>query len=259
MFFRKRATQPEHFDDPARTPAEFETAYAELARANRIFRLEDPYTRVFWQWFGEEHCRALTFLDVGAGDGWLGNAMEAWARKLGWDWKVTNLDSNPVLLRLNRGGRNVIGSALDLPFDDASFDVVIASQMSHHLPDEAAVAQHFREAWRVARHAVFITDTHRNAFIYGMLCACLPFLRMRRVMINDGLMSVRRGWRRAEWIRLAECAGIPGAEISTYFASRIILRARKDLAAATRVASAASEPYRAMDESCSAPRDRSLQ
>ena len=68
----------------------------------------------------------------------------------------------------------VTGSALQLPFADGSFDLVVASQMTHHLTDEEVV-QHWREAWRVTRDAIFICDLHRNAGFYALLwpaCSC---------------------------------------------------------------------------------------
>ena len=253
MLLRKRATQSEHLDDPARSPEEFRAAYAELARVNRLFRLDDPYTRVLAGWLGHRHCERLTVLDLGAGDGWLGAAMETWARRnFGWKWEVTNLDSNPVLLELNPGSRKLVGSVLELPFPDNTFDVVIASQMTHHLGSDREVVQHFREAWRVAARAVFITDVHRNAFLYGMVWSALRLLRLSPAMRADGLLSVRRGWRKPEWETLAKRAGIPRPEITSYFGSRIILRARKDVAVATRAASETSGSYRAADEFYSA-------
>jgi len=94
-----------------------------------------------------------------------------------------------------------------LPFADDSFDVVIASQMTHHLTNEEA-AQHFREAWRVTRDALFLADVHRNA---GALCVVWMVLRLMRVtpqFLSDGLLSVRRSWRVGEWREIAEQAGI---------------------------------------------------
>src|SRR5947208_13014129 len=106
---RERATEPEHFDDPARTPAEIADAYRQLARVNRIFRLDDPYTRVMSRWLGAEQCRRLSILDLGAGDSWLGAQMEIWARReFGWEWRVTNLDLNAASFQLNSSSHHVV-------------------------------------------------------------------------------------------------------------------------------------------------------
>src|SRR4051812_30523579 len=249
---RERATEPEHFDDPARTPAEIADAYRQLARVNRLCRLDDPYTRVMSRWLGAENCRHLSILDLGAGDSWLGAQMELWARReFGWEWRVTNLDLNFVSLQLNSSTRNVVGSVLALPFRANSFDVVIASQMTHHLTGDAEVIQHFREAERVARHGVFITDMKRSAFLYGMLWVMLRVLRLTPEMRADGLLSVKRSWTRSELSKLATRAGLSGATVRSYFGTRLIVAARKTPAIAA--ASETSAAYLAADGSCSAP------
>src|ERR1043165_762194 len=82
MIFRTRSTQPEHFDDPARDAEEFRSGYLQLARVNELFRLHDPYTRILSRWLGDQ-AHKLSILDLGAGDGWLGRAMESWAASRG--------------------------------------------------------------------------------------------------------------------------------------------------------------------------------
>ena len=119
-----------------------------------------------------------------------------------------------------------MGSALQLPFADASFDLVIASQMSHHLTDEDVVT-HWREAWRVTRDAMFICDLHRNAGLYALLWLTLRLMRANPTVLEDGLISVRRGFRLGEWRKLATRAGIPSENVWRYHGTRIVLQARK--------------------------------
>src|SRR5215213_6129158 len=207
---REGAIEPEHFDDPARTREEITDGYRELARVNRLFRLEDPYTRVMSRWLGPKNCTNLSILDLGAGDGWLGNVLEEWAKKQGWTWRVTNLDINAVALGLRPAANNVVGSVLALPFQANTFDIVIASQMTHHLASDDDVVQHFREAYRVARQGVFITDMKRNAFLYTVLWIVLRILRLKPEMRNDGLLSVKRSWRHHEFVNLAARAQLTG-------------------------------------------------
>ena len=253
IMLRERATEPEYFDSPARTPEEIAAGYRELARANGLFFLHDPYTRLMWRWLGAEQCRQLSILDVGAGDGWLGSQMETFGARLGWVWRVTNVELNPVPLQLSTGRHNVAGSALALPFADNSFDVVIASQMTHHLASDAEAVQHFREAWRVAQQGIFITDMTRSTFLYAVIWLAVRALRLTPKMRADGLLSVKRSWTRDEIAALCARAGI-NATVKPYFGSRWILAARKP--AAIACASETSAAYRATGEFCSAPRGR---
>jgi len=226
MFLSRRATQAEYFDWPDRPPVEIAGFHRSLARVNRCFVFAEPFQRLLPKLLGNQHCSPLSLLDLGAGNGSLGSQLAIWAAKRGWEWRFTNLDVNLPALRLAGTGRNVAASALALPFRDASFDIVIASQMTHHLNDEE-VRRHLREAWRVARAAVFITDLHRNAALYLLLWLLLHLRRYPEHFRHDGLLSVRRGFRVRELQALADAAGWPAARVRLYFGARVILHVRK--------------------------------
>jgi len=226
MFLRQRSTQLEYFDLPDRTEAEIAASFRELNRVNCLFRFSHPFESILPQWLGPKNCERLDILDVGAGTGLLGKILTEWAQERGWHWRFTNLDTNPVALKIGGQPDSVVGSALQLPFADGSFDLVVASQMTHHLTDEEVVT-HWREAWRVTRDAIFICDLHRNPGLYALVWLTLHVMRADPTVLEDGLISVRRGFRKNEWHRLAARAGIPEASIWRYHGTRIVLQARK--------------------------------
>lgn len=225
MFLRQRSTQPEHFDSPDCTEAEIAAEFRALNRVNRLFRFSHPFESALPRWLGPA-CERLEILDVGAGTGLLGQTLTDWARRRGWHWHFTHLDTNPLALKIGRQPDSVVGSALQLPFATGRFDLVVASQMTHHLTDEQVVT-HWREAWRVTRDAIFICDLHRNAGLYALVWLTLQLLRAKATVREDGLISVRRGFRLHEWRDLATRADIPGANVWRYHGTRIVLQARK--------------------------------
>ncbi len=228
MFLRERSTQLEYFDLPDRTEAEVAAAFHELNRVNSLFRFSHPFESVLPGWLGSKTCERLDILDVGAGTGLLGKTLTEWARRKGWHWRFTHLDSNPLALKIGSQPDSVVGSALQLPFANESFDLVVASQMTHHLTDEEVVT-HWRETWRVTRDAIFISDLHRNALLYTLVWLTLHLLRAEATVREDGLISVRRGFRLPEWQKLAARAGIPDARVWCYHSARIVLQARKKI------------------------------
>jgi 2-polyprenyl-3-methyl-5-hydroxy-6-metoxy-1,4-benzoquinol methylase len=226
MFFNERSTQAESFDKLDRPAVETEVAFRELDRLNRFFRFQHAFASRLPPWLGRDRCRYLKILDVGAGTGFLGKKLSAWAREQGWNWHFTNLDLNPVVLKSCPPADPVVGSALDLPFANGSFDLVIASQMTHHLTN-AEITTHWREAWRVSNDAIFICDIHRNAGLYALLWLTTLLLGTERSVREDALISVKRGFHQGEWRELAARAGIPKASVWLYYGTRIVLQARK--------------------------------
>jgi 2-polyprenyl-3-methyl-5-hydroxy-6-metoxy-1,4-benzoquinol methylase len=226
MFFQSRSAQAEYFDRPDRPEPETAAAFRDLDRLNRVFLFGRPFEEVLPGWLGPERCRQLELLDLGAGTGLLGQRLSAWAAGRGWRWRFTNLDLNRWALQLDGAPRAVAGSALALPFADANFDVVVASQMTHHLTNPEIVL-HWREAWRVTRDALLICDLHRNAGLYAMLWLAAPMLGIGRQVREDALTSVQRGFRLREWRELAKQAGLPGATVWLYYGTRIVMQARK--------------------------------
>lgn len=221
MFLRERATQAEYFDGPERTTEELRRHYAELARVNRLTRFERPFRLWLPRLLGSDHCRTLSLLDLGAGEGLLGRELTAWAATRGWQWRFTNLDHCHLTAQLAGNTDHVVASATELPFPDGSFEVVLATSMTHHLPSEAAVIAHFREAARVARRAVLICDLHRNSFFqFGLWLLLLGASREFRA---DAVLSVKRGWRVGEWRRLADAAGLTGANVWAEHGTRVLL------------------------------------
>lgn len=221
MLLRHRATQAECLDAPDRPLSEIRTDYAWLARVNRLTRYEQPFQRIIPARLGHGACADLSLLDVGAGDGALSSRLERWASNRGWRWRVTNLDSHPQCEHICRPPV-VRGSATALPFEARSFDVVIATTMTHHLTD-AEVVLHFREAARVARRLVVIVDLHRNPVFAALVWSVLAAWRAPARFRADGVLSVHRGWRVHEWRDLAGAAGMNGADVRVLGGMQIIL------------------------------------
>ena len=102
-------------------------------------------------------------LDVGAGNGHLTVAL---ARR-GHPLVATDL-AHAMLIRNSASGR-ALADAERLPFPDASFDVVVESNLLHHVEDPVAV---LREMARVSRGKIGVIEPNRNhppMFLFSLL------------------------------------------------------------------------------------------
>ncbi len=77
--------------------------------------------------------------------------------------EVVEADVSPQMLELNRERHGDLAadyvetSALEIPFADRSFDLVVSIRLSHHLESEEAREAHLRELCRLADRAVILT------------------------------------------------------------------------------------------------------
>src|SRR5437899_1506835 len=183
MFLSRRTMQKEYFDSE-RPECEVREFFQCLNRLNRLFAFAEPFQRLLPEILSQANHASLSILDLGAGDGSLGTALKAWAVRRDWRCQITNLDSSLAALSLNPQGTNVAASAAALPFRERSFDVVVASQMIHHLPS-STIKKLLREAWRVARHGILLCDLHRNALLYIVLWLVFCFRRFPESFRGD--------------------------------------------------------------------------
>lgn len=225
MFLRSRDLTPEYFDSPERTSPELAEHYEWLGRMNKLTQFDRPFRIWIPQLLGAEACKRLSIVDLGAGNGMLGETLTEFARSHGWDWRFTNVDLNQPQPGTNgsTSGNWVTASVTDLPFAADSFDLAIATTMTHHLNSDAEVSAHFREARRVSRQAVLICDMVRSPLFLVALWAVLVALRVPKEFRKDGVQSVKRGWRIHEWERLAALAGLQGARVWSEHGTRILL------------------------------------
>ncbi len=115
----------------------------------------------------------------------------------------------PAAARLTRdnGVAVVMGDGEALPFAAKSVDVVIASQVLHHLPRAVAVR------WiagfdRVARRAVVLADLRRSHVAMAGMWLAGYALRMGATTRHDAVVSLRRGYTRAEFTGMLREAGV---------------------------------------------------
>jgi SAM-dependent methyltransferase len=153
----------------------------------------------------------LALLDVGTGLGDLPRTAVQWGATRG-------IEIVPVGLELNRAaaalaGLNGVPTAVACagtpPIRDKGVDVVLVSQLAHHLSPDSIVHL-FRTCDQMARHAVIIADQRPNSLAAPSFWCGARLLGFDAVTLSDGVTSIRRGFSRRELLDLLKRAGVKG-------------------------------------------------
>lgn len=201
----------ELLDDPAADPAIVRSSLHHIARANRWFGGQAAFKFALHRVLGGLPPESpLTLFDVGTGAGDLPLAGVRWAAREGYHLIPLGVDRSLPAARLARenGVHAVVGCAGTLPLADRSVDIVLVSQVIHHLRRDAAVLL-LRECNRVARRAVIVSDLERARLAMAGFWLGSRMLNFDASTRTDGITSVRRGYRPEEFRALFTDAMIP--------------------------------------------------
>lgn len=208
----------------------------DLARVNRRLGGADLSVRAI---DGLAPGRAsIAVLDVGTGAADIPLALIERGRAAGRIVRVTGVDTRPEVLeaaavidpRVTATGELAlhVADGRALPFPDATFEVVHASLLVHHLDPDAARAL-FAEMLRVARLGVVVNDLVRSRATWLGAWLLAHVATRNRLTRYDGPLSVRRAYSVAELTALLAAAGLRVERRYDGFAGhRVALAARRN-------------------------------
>ncbi len=215
--FAKRDTTPELMDTEVVDYAEHAACLAELAQANELSLAYRP-TLAFFRRLAREgrfpKDRPLIVLDAASGYGDMARKVDQWASKRGHSVKIIGVDMNPWAARAaaevtapDRPLRWVTANLFEY-HAEGGVDIVMSSLFTHHLPNPLLVRfivwmeEHARIGW-------FINDLERHPLPYYFLKYAFWATRRHRFMQHDAPVSVASAFKKRDWVRLLEEAGLP--------------------------------------------------
>jgi ubiquinone/menaquinone biosynthesis C-methylase UbiE len=200
----------ELLDDPGADPVVVTESFRNLARSNWWFggaaAVHFGLSRLVPKGMGGA---TLTLLDVGTGVGDVPRSAARWAARRGVRLTGIGLERSRVAAALARQGGlpTVVACAGALPFRAGSVDIVMMSQLIHHLSRDAAI-EVIRAATRVARTGVVVADLRRSALAAFGFRIGSGLLRFDPATRADGVTSVRRGYLPHELSAILRDAGV---------------------------------------------------
>ncbi len=205
----------ELLDDPRSDPVLVGRELRDIARLNALFGGTRAVVRELKSFFGRRRAmgnrkrETWTLLDVGTGSGDIALAARAAARQLDIDLKAIGLELNPTAARIASaaGVPTIVADGSALPLGPRSVDVVVASQVLHHLPRPVAV-RWIATLDRIARRAVVLADLHRSRMAMAGVWAASVGLAMSGVTRHDAVVSLKRGYTKTEFDEMLRQAGV---------------------------------------------------
>ena len=202
----------ELLDDPSADPTAVAESLRNIERANRWFggaaAVRFGLSRTL---AGVPAGTTLSLLDLGTGLGDLPRAAVQWGAGRGIRVLPMGLELNPVAAALASGGGvpTALACAGAPPIRDKSVDIVLVSQVAHHLTP-ASVVHLLQTCDRLARRAAIVADLRRSPIAVPAFWCGAHLLGFDPVTVADGMTSVRRGFSRREMSELMARAGVEG-------------------------------------------------
>lgn len=113
----------------------------------------------------------------------------------------------------------------ELTYSPKSFDVITSTLVCHHLSDSQLI-DFLSKSYQTAKQAIILNDLHRHPLAWTSFAATAPLLFPNRLIIHDGLISIRRAFKKQDWIRYLQAAHIPlsRCSITWHWAFRWIVK-----------------------------------
>lgn len=198
MWQDKRSLEKELLDLGEYTSKEYHHCLKLLGRINQLLGGFNSTKRAFQQ------LNPSSILEIGCGGGYLCKRLHQWFP----DAQITGIDLCPEAIvhaqRLFSEENITFQEQIDYP--NGHFDVVTTMLVCHHMTDEELIT-FLKESYRISQQAVIINDLHRHLLAYLGFSFIAPFLFPNRLIWHDGRLSIKRSFRKHEWITLLKKAG----------------------------------------------------
>ena len=231
----KQVDIAELLDTDSGTPQEIADSLLDLQGINLRFGGISTMHSMVERVSRKTRVNTFTLLEVAAGAGYVPEATRQRLEAEGIHLQLTLLDRAQSHLPPKNSHETVlgktlrplvVGDALALPFQDASFDLVDCSLFAHHLLPEDLV-KFVNEGLRVCRIAVLINDIVRSRLHLSLVYAAAPLFRSR-ITRHDAPASVRRAYTRKEMSLLLAKTRATSIEVKRHYLFRMGVIAWKD-------------------------------
>jgi SAM-dependent methyltransferase len=210
----KRSTEKEMMDLPGNPKALLVEDLRNLRIINRYLGGYRGVIRGLKRLMGQHRMKRFSLLDVGTGSADIPKVIVQWARNRGLEATIIALEPDPVTAEEAAHQTQdwpeitvIRADGMAPPFQAASFDFVLASQMLHHFAEDKIIV--LLKTWSgLARKAILVSDLVRDPLAYYGIHLITRLFTRNKMTRFDGPLSVRRALTIKEWRALFREAAV---------------------------------------------------
>jgi 2-polyprenyl-3-methyl-5-hydroxy-6-metoxy-1,4-benzoquinol methylase len=219
----------EFIDEPGIPLDELSANLQDLARLNYLFGGTRLIFRYLVPMLRRTRSGEIRILDVATGGADIPAAIVRWARRHGRRVRIVGIDKNPQMLRASEARIREypeitleLADALALPYPPGSFDVVLCSQVLHHLTYPEGIRL-LASLDKIGQRGFVVGDLLRSWHAYGLTWLAMRVCCRGRLVRHDGPISIRRAYTRSELRTMVAQAGVDGVQIHSHPFFRVAL------------------------------------
>lgn len=211
--FKQRAIEQELMDDFSTGGPELTEALQHLRILNRVFGAAAPTLYGIQRiWTEAGRPSRFSILDIGSGSGDVNRHILRWADENRIDVRITLVDiteeacEEARLLYLNESRVQVMQNDL-FKLPECSVDVITGTQFVHHFAANE-LPEVVESMLKASRLGVVINDIHRHWIPWVAVWLTARIVSKNRYIVNDGPLSVAKGFRSEDWKHLRKALGV---------------------------------------------------
>ncbi|WP_282087131.1 methyltransferase domain-containing protein [Aquimarina algiphila] len=205
-----RSNELELMDDPEVEDKALETALSDISKVNKLLGGNSITIRAVHKLIEDtDSSQQLTILDLGCGDGEMLRSIAKSLRKKKRNVKLIGIDLSEKCLTYARKlsvsypeisyqKQNI----LNLEASKFSYDIILCTLTLHHLKCNE-IRDVMKKMIELAKVGVVINDLHRSGIAYYLFKIFSFFFIKGHIAKNDGLISIKRGFKKKELLQYA--------------------------------------------------------
>jgi len=150
----------------------------------------------------------ITIVDLGCGGGDILREVSRFGKKNGYQFQLIGIDANQHTVsyakELSKDYNDIEFKTIDVfseTFDNLKYDVVLTTLFLHHFKEKELIS-FLKPVVKKAKQGIVVNDLHRHKlayYLFRLLCITIK----NKTIIEDGLTSVLRGFKRQELVDIS--------------------------------------------------------